>query len=163
MKELFDQKSKERFFWLGATFVILGLVVFFGQENLNYKRKLLKSQESEKRLFREIANLKNLLKEKEVLLENQPKLNRWEIEELKRKGLKDPVSEIIADLKSRKELIPYKAVVGGRMYFCEVYVLNGRWVLASFEDGHIMGRMFLRYSVGNNGRISWQVIDSYLY
>ncbi|MEO0116834.1 MAG: hypothetical protein ABIK97_04735 [candidate division WOR-3 bacterium] len=162
MKGLFNQKSKWRFFWIGATFVLLVLNIFLLLKNLSFQRRLFNLQEGEKRLKREIGDLKNLLKEKEILLENQPKLNRWEIEELKRKGLKDPVSEIIADLKRRKELIPYKAVLGGKMYFCEVYVLNGRWVLASFEDGHIMGRMLLRYSVGNNGKISWRVIDSYL-
>ncbi|MEO0100548.1 MAG: hypothetical protein ABIL04_06070 [candidate division WOR-3 bacterium] len=137
--------------------------LFLLLKDFNYQRRLFNLLlKSEKKLMREIGDLKNLLKEKEALLEGQPRLNRWEIEELKKKGLQDPVPEIIADLKRRQDLIPYKAILGGKMYFYEVYVLSPRWVLASFEDGHIMGRMFLRYSVGNNGRISWRVIDSYL-
>jgi hypothetical protein len=77
----------------------------------------------------------------------------------------DEQARIIAnDLVAHPELIPYDGVLGGTMGFYSrdsVRVLSDRWVLASFEDGHRMGRMLLRYDVTDNG-IVWKVIDSYL-
>jgi len=72
--------------------------------------------------------------------------------------------DIINDLISHPELIPYDGVLGGKMGFYypdEIRVLTDRWVLAGFDDGHINGYMLLSYSI-DNGKISWKVIDSYL-
>lgn len=76
-------------------------------------------------------------------------------------GLAD---KLAGDLIAHPELIPYDGVLGGTMGFYSrdsVRVLSDRWVLASFEDGHRMGRMLLRYDVTDNG-IVWKVIDSYI-
>lgn len=152
----------KRFFWIGAIFIFLALSIFLVGKNFIYRRKLLTCQKSEMVLTKKMEELRELLKEKEVLLASRPRLDSWEIEKLKKKGLRDPASEIIGDLRKHKELIPFKAVLGGMMYYSDVYILSPRWVIASFEDGHIMGRMLLRYSVSNKGKIFWKVIDSYL-
>ncbi len=71
---------------------------------------------------------------------------------------------IVSDLISHPELIPYEGVLGGTMGFYardSVRVLSDRWALATFEDGHRMGGMLLRYQVTDRG-IVWKVIDSYL-
>jgi len=47
-----------------------------------------------------------------------------------------------------------------RFFKDEIYVLTSKWVLAYFEDGHIAGKILLEYSVGDNGAISWQVIQA---
>lgn len=72
--------------------------------------------------------------------------------------------DIINDLIKHPELIPYDGVLGGTMGFYDpegIQVLSDRWVFAGFDDGHINGYMLLRYS-SNDGKISWEVIDSYL-
>jgi len=95
----------------------------------------------------------------------QPPLSSKEIAELKKKGLKNPVMDIKADLMKHNEFIPYKGVMGGVMRFAserDIYVVSTRWVRAYFEDGHIAGWMMLEYQVSSKGKIFWKVINSYL-
>lgn len=70
---------------------------------------------------------------------------------------------IIADLLDHPELIPYEAVLGGKMAFFKenTKVLSDRWVFAYFEDGHVYGNMLLSYKI-QNGIITWEVIDSHM-
>ena len=73
--------------------------------------------------------------------------------------------DIVSDLMGHKELIPYKGVMGGAMGFYsqnDIHVLTSRWVLASFEDGHIGGQMLLEYVISPSGEIQWKVISAYL-
>ncbi len=94
-----------------------------------------------------------------------PGLSPRDIARFQDRGLENPVEDIRADLALRPDIIPHEGVLGGRMgfYFPErIYVLTDRWVLAYFEDGHRGGRLLLRYDVGESGRISWEVIRSYL-
>lgn len=83
-----------------------------------------------------------------VVIDNTPKLHK----------------DIINDLRKHPELIPYDGVLGGTMGFYDpegIHILSDRWVFAGFDDGHINGYMLLSYSI-NDGKISWEVIDSYL-
>jgi len=73
-------------------------------------------------------------------------------------------AKLKSDLRKHPELIPYDGVLGGTMGFYDskgIRVLSGRWVFAGFDDGHINGYMLLSYRL-NDGKISWEVIDSYL-
>lgn len=81
---------------------------------------------------------------------------------LREQGLDEPVSQIVADLKKRPDLIPFDASSGGTMAFRDndKWVLTEKWVLAYFEDGHIGGRALLEYSVAN-GTIEWRRIAAY--
>jgi hypothetical protein len=81
------------------------------------------------------------------------------------KQLDNQVKDIVSDLMKHPELIPHKGVLGGTMGFYSeqnIKVLNSKWVLAQFEDGHIGGWMLLEYKVLKSGSISWKVIDSFL-
>ncbi len=80
---------------------------------------------------------------------------------LKGQGLPDPVVSLKADLVRNAGLIPQEGVLGGTMRFSEdrIQVLNRRWVLAYFEDGHNAGNALLAYNV-KNGKITWKVILS---
>lgn len=137
--------------------ILISAVLF---SNVHNKNKLVNIQSREKELIAEIEYFKKLLMQKEQLLQCQPKLYNLEIEQLKKKGLKEPVKNIIDDLKKHRELIPYK---GMRFYpESRIHVLTPRWVYTSLDDGHICGQMLLRYKVSKKGEISWEVVDSYL-
>jgi len=103
------------------------------------------------------------------LRENKPpvpiELHSWDIEAMKRKGLKDPLKDIISDLREHRELIPYEGSVGGTMSFyseSKIWILTNKWVLAYFEDGHNGGYLLLEYEVTNDGRIKWKTVASYI-
>ena len=85
--------------------------------------------------------------------------------EFRRRGLADPQEDIINDLGSREELMPFKGVFGARpSFYTEVrmYVLNGRWAFASFNDGHTTGDRLYSYRVSEGGAISWTVLDTFM-
>lgn len=101
--------------------------------------------------------------------ENTPQpstlISSWMVDLLKRQGLDDPLQDIVSDLMQHPELIPYDGVLGGTMGFYSpegIHVLNTRWVMAYFEDGHISGQMLLRYQITDDVRIEWEVLDSFL-
>jgi hypothetical protein len=101
--------------------------------------------------------------------ENKPantiELFSWDIEQMKRKGLKDPVKDIISDLRQHRELIPYKGSMGGTMNFyseSQIWILTKKWVLAYFEDGHNGGYLLLEYEVTKDGKIKWKTVASYI-
>ncbi len=91
-------------------------------------------------------------------------LREWDIAYLKEHGLKDPVPEIKASLAQNIHLIPQEGVLGGTNHVFEdkIFVLNRKWVLAYFEDGHNVGNILLSYKV-NRGKITWKVIRSELF
>jgi len=93
-----------------------------------------------------------------------PALTDYDLRRFREKGLADPARDILLDLMARPDLIPDDPVLGGTMFFVEgeSLVLSDRWVLATYEDGHIRGRGLYEYEVSEDGTISWRRIDSYL-
>ena len=92
-------------------------------------------------------------------------LSKGDITYLNKQGISRLEEDLATDLMRHKELIPYKGVMGGTMGFYskeDIHVLNERWVMASFEDGHIGGTMLLEYKVSRGGEIQWKVISAYL-
>lgn len=95
-----------------------------------------------------------------------PFLDKQQVENLKKKGLSDPVNDIRKDLANEPELINMQAVHGGKMgfYFHEgIHILNEKWVFAWFEDGHNAGAVLLEYKINEDGNIGWQVLDETTY
>lgn len=90
-------------------------------------------------------------------------LTNAQIQAMQRRGIARPELRLRDDLSQQPELIPHEPVHGGNMYFVPegIHVLNDRWVLATFEDGHIRGQMLLEYEVVH-GNVMWQVVESYL-
>ena len=122
--------------------------------------------ETEKDLQDEIIALKDKLEKADKTLESIPQLQTYEIEQLQQKGLKDPIKDLKLDLMKRKDLIPYKGVLGGTMNFYSeenIHIISSKWAAAYFEDGHINGIMLLRYNIQKDGKIRWYVMDSILY
>ena len=91
-------------------------------------------------------------------------LNEFDISDLKKKGLTDPVNDLRRDLMRRRDLIPFEGVLGGTMGFIEASIapLSRQWVYAEFEDGHIGGRCVLSYEVGAGGGLFWRVLSAAL-
>lgn len=91
-------------------------------------------------------------------------LSRIEINKLQRMGLRDPVNTIKEDLLKNSDLIPYEGSLGGTMDFYSrenIAILNEKWVLAYFEDGHNAGEAILEFSF-SNGELKWNVLDIFM-
>lgn len=82
--------------------------------------------------------------------------------DLKYRGIPDPEKNLIQSLDSNLKLIPYPGVLGGKMHFGKISLLGNRWAVADFDDGHIIGRMLLKYTIQKDSTIRWKVIDHYL-
>jgi len=82
-------------------------------------------------------------------------LDEGDLEELRQRGLADPLVQLRDSLGAHPELIPNAAVLGGTMGFNNVVALTPSFVFAEFDDGHIDGAMLLKYEVVG-GRIIWQ-------
>ncbi|MFH2069561.1 MAG: hypothetical protein ABII89_08915 [Candidatus Omnitrophota bacterium] len=160
--------SKVQLSW--ASFVMLLLIVTLSLFSaLLHRKEIIQLKQNEKALNDKVEEL---IKENSGLkigrwtqFLHQPKLSSPEIQDLKKKGLKNPVNDIIADLLKHNELIPYQGVLGGKMGFHsekDIYVVSTRLVRASFDDGHIGGWMLLEYQVAGRNKISWKVLESYL-
>ena len=89
-------------------------------------------------------------------------LSAAEIGRLQQKGLPHPETDLKEHLTSnQKAIIPIKGSLGGNQTLRDIQILNERYALAYFEDGHRGGYMVLRYDVQSPERITWQVLDAY--
>lgn len=87
-------------------------------------------------------------------------LSESDIRKLKSRGLANPESDLINDLnRKQRQLVPTEGTVGGTMAIRDSRILNDRYALAYYEDGHNGGYMLLKYTV-NNGNINWSVVDN---
>ncbi len=155
----------EAILWLAVTVVAILLSVILLLRNASQRADLRELAVEKERLAALVTDMEARCAEFERRLQNQPGLSSWELDELGKKGLKQPVTDLVADLQAHPELIPYKGVLGGTMAFGfpeKIHVLTDKYVLAYFEDGHVAGWMVLEYSVAKGGKIFWRVIDSYL-
>ena len=99
------------------------------------------------------------------LEKTMPDLSEKAKAEYRRRGLTSPHDDIISDLGSREELMPFRGVFGARpSFYTEVrmYVLNARWAFASFNDGHNIGDRLYSYRVSDDGKISWSILDTFM-
>lgn len=163
--------SKTQLSW--TSLVILLLILASSLSTLQHNREIFQLTQREQALNEKIEEL---TKENEGLKDSlpdviraqflhQPKLSSREIQELKNKGLKNPVNDVIADLMKHNELIPYQGALGGKMGFYsekDIYVVSTKMVRASFDDGHTDGWMLLEYQVTDKSNILWKVLESYL-
>lgn len=84
-----------------------------------------------------------------------------ELNSLREKGLSDPEANLRNDLISKQEILLPKGSLGGTMAIREVRILNDRFALAYYEDGHNGGHLLLRFTVEPDKRITWKVLDRY--
>jgi hypothetical protein len=87
-------------------------------------------------------------------------LSESDIQKLQRKGLKSPETDLMNDLnRKQSQLLTEKGTMGGTMTIRDSRILNDRYALAYYEDGHNGGYMLLKYTV-TNGTINWTVVDN---
>ncbi|HYF92096.1 MAG TPA: hypothetical protein VD969_07600 [Symbiobacteriaceae bacterium] len=88
------------------------------------------------------------------------RLDPGDLRDLQNLGLTDPVNQIVTDLAARQDLLPIQGVLGGTMSFhpSDRWVVAKNWVLADFDDGHILGWGIFKYTVAN-GKITWTRLD----
>jgi hypothetical protein len=97
------------------------------------------------------------------IIRSQPGLTPGEIESLQRKGLKNPVEDLVNNLGSREDLMPFKGIFGARPSFYKdvrMYVLNSGWVYTFWDTGSAVGQQLFEYTVSDSGKISWKLIDT---
>jgi hypothetical protein len=140
--------------------LIIFIILFVRTSNELYKLKNehVKAIESYEKELNELTTRinMNLPKEKRIITENFD----FFIQRLKKKGLSNPVQDIISDLMKHSELIPYEPKPGGVAHFYEkeIWILNNRWILASVTDGHWGGYLLLEYDITDSGNIKWKRI-----
>lgn len=152
---------KKRLIWI-SLFAVAVLASLSAVKHYQRQVELVKDRESA--ALQTVARLEQQVAILEEQLQDH-KGGDWtegEWEELQNKGLKHPAEDLVADLKKNKELIPHEGVLGGTMSFESVQFLGLRWAVASISDGHILGLALLKYRVSDDGRITWNVVDSYI-
>ena len=71
--------------------------------------------------------------------------------------------ELKRDLMSKPEAITLPGVLGGPMRIfseSDIRILNDSWVYAQFDDGHIQGAGIFSSTRGQDGRITWKLLES---
>lgn len=151
-------KTRERLVWMFVTAVLLAAVVIVaarGREAASARERL----EAERaRLGAEVERLRRTGEPAGALpAEEADVLPPDVISHLERHGTTPEA--VIADLVRHPELIETEGVLGGSMHFVpsETRILTSSWVLATYEDGHVLGRMLLAYNLTSDG-ITWEVI-----
>jgi len=169
-------KTASRQIFQSAFILVSVALVALLISNIKNKHKIERLEKNNSELVKKLeqtnkesAEEKREQKDTIALSENKPantiELFSWDIEQMKRKGLKDPVKDIISDLRRHRELIPYKGSVGGTMNFyseSQIWILTKKWVLAYFEDGHNGGYLLLEYEITKDGKIKWKLVASYI-
>ncbi len=158
------------FILLGAAFVGLLITHIKNKNEIRQlkteNRALAEELEQSKKDFEQrLKSLEKTIKRSVSKSANVIELHPWDVEEMKRMGLKEPVQDIISDLMQHRELIPYEGSLGGTMNFyseSQIWILTKKWVLAYFEDGHNGGYLLLEYEVTKDGRIKWKALASYM-
>jgi len=152
-------KFTERLAWLGfMLFFVVVLAIYIArgigleQDVTDANRALLDAQMQLARYTRD-----------EVPRPAEVGLTNAQIQAMQRRGIARPELQLRRDLVQQPQLIPHEPVLGGEMYFVPegIHALNDRWVLATFEDGHVRGQLLLEYDI-SHGNVTWQVIESFV-
>jgi hypothetical protein len=77
------------------------------------------------------------------------------IANMKAQGLQNPIADVIADLETQTDLVPFQPIGGGQTRI-GTWLINCGWVLAVAEDGHKGILAILDYEI-DKGQIKWSV------
>ena len=100
----------------------------------------------------------------EIPAEKKTASNYWfdaeyEGEKLIKNGINNPEAFIEKSLRERTQLIPTKAVLGGKMNFGNIQILSSEWLISDFSDGHILGKAIYRYSLNSKDQLEFELLD----
>ncbi|MFH1686766.1 MAG: hypothetical protein ABIE70_04505 [bacterium] len=146
---------------LGVLCVVLLLVVEYYYEQYHqlsddYNSLYFRAQQAEDDMVR----YRRLVAVRDSLgIQLHPTLTTSELAALNRKGLTDPLSEIVNDLTSNPHLTN---VDMGELYFempSQVCVLGPDRVLAAYDSVDGSGFALLAFDVDDRGRIEWELLE----
>lgn len=84
----------------------------------------------------------------------------WESKSFQAMGIAHPETYIEEALRNRPSVIPLDGVLGGTMFFTNIEILGSKWIIASYEDGHIMGRSIFTYKINpKTKKVTFAVLD----
>lgn len=147
--------ASERWLWMSATVILLLLALFA----VNHARNEAQTARAARKIS--VRKKEQLLLQVETL--QREFLTDDDIKALQNRGLRNPLADLRADLSKQGKLIPFPPVLGGKMGFYDrdaIRILNRRWAIAAFDDGHISGQALLKYEVKAGGQISWRIIEA---
>lgn len=143
------------------TYLIL-LIVAAGCENndaVNLKINL--SLDSLKTANTLIIMERDSIQELNNLLSRELKSNIWLDEDyFNDKGITNPTELVYEALSQKPELIPLKAVLGGNMSLGRVQLLSSKWLIAEYDDGHVMGKSLYEYDIKDDGTVTFKLLRS---
>lgn len=67
------------------------------------------------------------------------------------------------EAKGDHPLIPYVSEEGNRMMINTIKLLNHKWIIADFSDGHYWGELFITYYITENKELKFNLVESFLY
>jgi len=79
---------------------------------------------------------------------------------LVKKGIENPEQFVETSLRNNLELIPLDAVLGGTMRFGKMQLLGKNWIIAEYDDGHILGRSIFKFELNSNNELEFKELDS---
>jgi hypothetical protein len=162
--------------WIVAAVFLFAAMYFYWQKNDAESRlriadnKLAETGQQLEREEAEVDSLEDMILPPDTMsmvppggvefVDEMGSLSESDIQKLRKKGLRNPEVDLMNDLNRKGgQLIPKDGVMGGTMAIRDSRILNDRYAMAYYEDGHIGGYMILKYEV-NNGTITWRVVDS---
>lgn len=154
----------ERLIYALALLVSVVGVIYLWNQNVRIAYEKHELSVEKERLLAQMDSVRNADRELLPVTRFQP-LNEREWLRLVHNGLTQPKEDLFESLRLQAHLIPFDGVHGGTPGFYDkkdFYLLNHRWVLVGFEDGHYYGQMVLSYDVSRDGRVAWEVVSSTL-
>ncbi len=73
-------------------------------------------------------------------------------------NIPDPEQFIDSSLRSKPDIIPLQAVLGGQMNFNKIQVLGDKWIIADYEDGHVLGKTIFSYTLNEEGELEFRAL-----
>ncbi|NGM62209.1 hypothetical protein G5B30_09810 [Sphingobacterium sp. SGG-5] len=132
-------------------YIILLLGIVIGCTNDD---KTLLLQQKIDLLEQQVDSLTKELAVSKTVTDN-PWFDKNQAPKLLRYPIPDPEQFIDSSLRATPEVIPSEAVLGGRMTFKNIQVLGDKWVIADYEDGHVMGQSIFSYSWNDNEKLEF--------
>lgn len=75
-------------------------------------------------------------------------------------GIENPKNYLLEALRANPSVIPLDGILGGTMFFTDIEILGTKWIIASYEDGHIMGRSIFTYKINpETMEVEFAVLD----
>ncbi len=161
------KKSLYLYLFLFAS--LIALILYINGRNMQQalvdqvKELQKERKEIDKRLT--TAQLNTAQADSFTLKGNQEALNHFEGTTVDVVNLEATIFDALLELNATKEgnkLVPYLSDANGYRVN-DIKVINHKWVLANFSDTRKWGEMLLEYSVDEQNRVTFEVLNSILY